>query len=73
VTPLFCVQAKLRKSLPVWLWQWMSGIVGSTPIEKVGILVLMKPGQEQKDALVVLRYGDFVDLCGSLRREEEGR
>lgn len=66
VTPLFHVQAKLRRSLPSWLWRWMGGIVATTPAPKVGILVLMTPGQDQGDALVVLRYRDFVDLHGSL-------
>lgn len=64
VTPLFHVQAKLRRSLPSWLWKWMGGIVATTPEPKVGVLVLMTPGQDQKDALVVLRYRDFLDLHG---------
>jgi len=63
-TPLFNVQAKLRRSLPAWLWRWMRGIVSTTPAPKVGILVLMTPGQDQKDALVVLRYADWCDLHG---------
>lgn len=70
VTPLFHVQAKLRRSLPSWLWRWLNGIVSTTPADKVGILVLMTPGQEQKDALVVLRYSDFVDLHGSIDTTE---
>lgn len=35
------------------------------PAHKVGVLVLMTPGQDQADALVVLRYRDFVDLHGT--------
>jgi len=66
VTPLFCVQAKLRRSLPSWLWRWMGGIVSTTPPHQVGILVLMTPGQDQADALVVLRYRDFLDLHGAI-------
>tara|TARA_R110000765_G_scaffold222462_3_gene326563 strand:+ start:4436 stop:4753 length:318 start_codon:yes stop_codon:yes gene_type:complete len=66
ITPLFHVQAKLRKSLPTWLWLWLTGIVSTTPKDKVGILVLMTPGQDQGDAIVALRYKDFVDLHGRI-------
>ena len=72
VSPLFHVQAKLRRSLPSWLWRWMGGIVSTTPDGKVGLLVLMTPGQDQSDALVVLRYRDAVDLFGRLPKAKQG-
>jgi hypothetical protein len=74
VTPLFHVQVKLRKALPAWLWRYLGGIVADArPAGKTGLLVLKLPRQKDTEGLVVLRYGDFVDLCGSLRREEDGR
>jgi hypothetical protein len=64
VTPMFHAQIKLRRALPAWLWGWLSGICATTPPGKVGILILRKPRQEDAEALVVMRYGDFVDLHG---------
>lgn len=67
VTPLFCCQVKLRKALPSWLWEWLGGIVASAqPQGRVGILILKKPRQRDTEGLVVMRYGDFVDLCGKV-------
>lgn len=67
---LFCVQVKLRKCLPVWLWGWLSGIRGdATPKGKVGILVLKKPRQRDSDGLVVMSYSDFVDLHGTVKSD----
>ncbi len=71
VTPCFHVQVKLRKSLPAWLWTWLDGICGDAAAHgKIGILVLKKPRQPDVEGLVVLRYGDFVDLCGTLTSRE---
>ena len=67
VTPLFHAQIKLRKALPVWLWAWLGGIRGDAqPHGKIGILILKKPRQADVDGLVVLSYGDFVDLVGKV-------
>ena len=67
VTPVFHVQVKLRKSLPQWLWSWLLGIVGdAAPHGRIGVLVLKKPRQRDTEGLVVIRYGDFVDLCGRI-------
>ena len=72
VTPLFHVQVKLRKTLPTWLWGWLRGIVSdAAPHGKVGVLVLKKPRQRDAEGLVVLRYGDFVDLVGRIDKERE--
>lgn len=65
VTPMFHIQVKLRQALPAWLWTWLAGIQGDAkPAGKVGVLVLRKPRQDDADALVVMSYGDFVDLHG---------
>lgn len=71
-TPMFNAQLKLRKALPSWLWGWLAGIVSTTPKGKVGILILRKPRQQNAEALVVMRYADFVDLHGHPPQEAEG-
>ena len=63
-TPMFHAQAKLRKSLPAWLFDWLGGICGTTPDGKIGILILRTPRMRNADALVVMRYADFVSLHG---------
>jgi hypothetical protein len=67
--PLFNVQIKLRRSLPAWLFDWLGGICSTTPEGKVGILILRKPRQEDNDALVVLRYRDWIQLHGTPKDE----
>src|SRR5688572_25541075 len=65
-TGLFAFQFKLRRSLPAWLGLWLAGIVGHAEARgKVGVLVLKRPRQEDADALVVLRWRDWVDLHGT--------
>lgn len=65
VTPRFHIQVKLRKALPVWLWQWLDGIRwDAAPEQKIGILILKLPRQRDDEGLVVMAYGDFVALHG---------
>ncbi len=72
VTPMFHCQVKLRKALPTWLWGWLSGIQGDAkPHGKVGILILKKPRQKDTEGLVVMSYGDFVDLHGTVTSVEQ--
>lgn len=67
LTPVFAVQSKLRASLPDWLGAWMAGIVHTAAQSGLtGLLVLRRPRQRYEEALVVLRYPDFVALCGEL-------
>lgn len=70
VTPLLLVQSKLRKSLPAWLWAWLNPIAAEANQQgRVGILVLRTPRMRNADALVVLKYSDFVSLHGALTPE----
>jgi hypothetical protein len=67
-TPKFFVQAKRRRKLPTWLWEWLNGICATAkPHDKIGVMILAKPGQRDCDGLVVLRYDDFVRLHGSAK------
>ena len=61
----FAYQLKTRKSSPVWLFAWLSGIVGTArETDQVGVLVLNRRRARRGEALVVLRWTDWVDLHG---------
>jgi hypothetical protein len=67
-TAMFCFQYKLRNALPDWLFEWLGGIVGTAERQqKIGVLVLKTPGMEDRDAIVMLRWSDWVDLHGAAR------
>ena len=64
--PLFCFQFKLRRALPRWAWEWLAGIVATAARDgKIGVLVVKRPRQRDDEALVVLRWADWVALHGS--------
>lgn len=66
-----CYQLKVRKAIPSWLWDWMSGIQGTAKAKgKLGVLVLKHPRQRDSDALVVLRWGDWVEIVGQPSRDD---
>ena len=63
-----CYQLKVRRSIPGWLWQWLTGIQGTAQTHgKAGVLVLKHPGAHDTDALVVLSWKDWVDLHGQVK------
>lgn len=73
-TPLLWVQCKFRKSLPPWLWEWVSDIcAGARTVDKSGVLVLGIPGQDTSEALVVMRLVDFEALHGRVFPTTEER
>ena len=60
---MFSLQFKLRRSLPAWLFGWLSGICGTARKEnRIGILVLKVPRMQDSDAIVCLRWADWVAL-----------
>jgi hypothetical protein len=66
-TPMFEVQVKLRNGQPVYLKQWLADICRTAAArDKVGVVVWKTPGSGRPDdeALVVMRWRDFVDLHG---------
>jgi hypothetical protein len=63
--PIFCFQFKNRRALPSWLWSWLGGIVATAErAEKIGVLVLKVPRMRDADALVLVRWADWVELHG---------
>jgi len=64
-TSMFCFQFKLRRVFPSWLWIWLDGIATKATLDgKIGALVLKRPRQLDDDAVVILRWRDWVDLHG---------
>lgn len=69
----FCFQLKVRSMLPSWLFEWLYGICDTAARKrKTGVLILKAPGMRDADAVVVLKWGDFVDLHGSIRGSDSG-
>jgi hypothetical protein len=65
-TAPFAYQLKVRRSLPVWLFRWLDGIrANATGTGKTGVLVLNRPRRPRRDALVVLRWEDWVAEHGA--------
>lgn len=67
-----CYQLKSRRSIPRWLWGWLSGIQGTARTkDKCGVLLLHLPGQERGDALVVLSFKDWQEIVGVTAKEAD--
>jgi hypothetical protein len=61
-------QLKVRKAIPAWLWDWLTGIQGTgRGKRKAGVLVLKRPRERDEDAVVVLSWRDWIDLHGAPR------
>lgn len=68
-TPMFEVQCKLRNGQPDYLKRWLADICRTATVrDRVGVVVWKEPGRgrDDGDALVVMRFRDFVDLHGEL-------
>ena len=62
---MFYYQAKLRKAIPKCIRAWSDGICATAKRDnKIGILIMKEPGLHDANALVVLRYQDWLDLHG---------
>ena len=61
----FCYQAKVRRSLPAWLFDWLSGVCQAADRRgQTGVLVLNRPRAPRRHAVVILRWSDWVALHG---------
>jgi hypothetical protein len=70
-TALFAYQLKVRRVIPQWLFTWLSGICTTAAPNRVGVLVLNRPQQPRRDAIVILRWSDWVDLHGDHQELEK--
>lgn len=71
LAPMFAYQIKSRRSIPRWLWEWLSGIRRSASDGQVGVLVLHRPYDELREALVVVSLADWVALHGAVGEQRE--
>ncbi len=72
VHPLFCFQMKLRRAIPKCIREWSDSVTrAATKQQKVGVLIVKEPGLHDRNALVILRYQDWVDLHGTVKGETE--
>ena len=70
---MFCYQAKLGRKMPSYLREWLAGIVGAglrRAPAKVGVVVWKPKYADDAEALVILRFRDWVDLHGGIAPAE---
>jgi NAD-dependent SIR2 family protein deacetylase len=69
--PVFVFQMKLRKAIPKCIREWSDSIHRAAQrAEKIGILIVKEPGKHDDNALVIVRYRDWVELHGSTQEKE---
>jgi hypothetical protein len=69
-TPMFCFQEKRGYRLPSYLRGWLDGVVVAASARvpaKVGVVVWQQKYGRDEEALVILRWKDFVELHGAPR------
>ena len=63
---------KLRRAIPKCIRAWSDSIHSTAKRSgKLGVLIVKEPGKHDENALVILRYGDWVDLHGSPQAEDD--
>ena len=75
-TAMFEIQCKCRGVIPSYLTGWLAGIRRTAAARgRIGVVVWKQPGQGRPDAeaLVVMRFADFVDLHGTPKDIEAER
>ena len=58
----FSIEVKSRKTLPAWLLGALAQARAATKDGRVPVAVLHRDRQQYRDALVVMRLADFVEL-----------
>ena len=62
----FRYQLKVRRVLPRFLFDWLSGICASAATYgQTGVLVVNRPHRPRSEALVILRWCDWCDEHGA--------
>jgi hypothetical protein len=60
-------QMKLRKAIPKCIREWSDSIHRTAQRQgKCGVLIVKEPGLRDDNALVIVRYKDWLDLHGSI-------
>ena len=68
--PMFSFSMKLRKSVPKCIREWSDAIHRAAQKDgTTGVLIVKEPGKRDENALVILRYRDWVDLHGTPSHE----
>ena len=65
---MFCYQAKLGRRCPAYLTEWLAGIVAaalSRRPPKIGVVVFKPKRGRDEDAVVLLRWRDWLELHGT--------
>jgi len=61
----FSYQAKLGRRFPAYLREWLEGIAAAAArTGRMGLVIWKPKGGRDRDAAVVLRFGDWVALRG---------
>lgn len=68
-TSEFSVQVKHGRNQPGYLREWLDGIRAVTPMGKTGIVVWTTPHEPTRDAVVVMRFADLVQITYRLLNE----
>ena len=72
--PMFVLQMKLRKAIPKSIREWSDSIHRTAQrVKKIGVLIVKEPGKLDDNALVIVRYRDWVDLHGTSSQQREGK
>lgn len=67
---MFAFQMKLRKTIPKCIREWSDGICRTAARDgKIGVVIMKEPGKHDDNALVVVRYRDWVELHGSAKSD----
>ena len=73
---MFVFSMKLRKSVPKTIRDWSDSIHRCAQRQgKTGVLIVKEPGKHDENALVILRYSDWLELHGtpkSMQLVEDG-
>jgi len=68
---LFAFQCKLGRRFPSYLRDWLDGIRASAKTtNQIGVVVWREKGTRTADALVCLRWADWVDLHGEPKDDD---
>jgi hypothetical protein len=64
---MFSFQMKLRKSVPKCIREWSDAIHRAAQRDgTVGVLIVKEPGKLDDNALVIVRYRDWISLHGDM-------